>query len=90
MPDDILDIVKVGVEIAKTAPKMKDTVEAKPIPEARTPEEIERNKRVYENVNNDIGESLKPGERFLTEDEAKERRAKLIEERKAAGLNPFE
>lgn len=90
MPDDILDIVKVGVEVAKTAPKVKDTVVAKEMPPATTAEEIARNKAIYDNVNNDIAESLAPGERFLTEEEAKERRAALIAQRKEAGLNPFD
>jgi len=90
MPDDILDIVKVGIEVAKTAPKARDNVQAKDIPPAKTAEDVERNKRVYDNVNNDIAESLAPGERFLTETEAKERRERLIEERKKNGLNPFD
>lgn len=90
MPDDILAIVEAGVEIAKTTKKLRDSVEAKPMPDAHTPEQIAANKARYENTNNDIAEALAPGERYLTEAEAKERREKLMQQRKEQGLNIFE
>lgn len=90
MPDDILAIVEAGMEVAKTAPKMRDNVEAKEIPAAATPEQIAANKARYDNTQNDIAEALKPGERYLTEAEAKARREKLMKQRKEQGLNVFE
>jgi len=90
MPDDILAIVEAGMEVAKTAPKMRDNVEAKEIPAAVTPEQIAANKARYDNTQNDIAEALKPGERYLTEAEAKARREKLMQQRKEQGLNVFE
>lgn len=89
MPDDILDLVKAGLEVAKVAPKMPDKVQAKEIPAAQTPEDIARNKAAFHNIANDISDALEPGERYLTPEEAKQRRAAIIEERKAAGLDVF-
>lgn len=89
MPDDILDIVQAGVEVAKATPKMKDRVEAKEIPAATSPEDVARNKAAFHNIAADISDALEPGERYLSPEEAKARRAALIEERKAAGLEVF-
>lgn len=89
MPDDILDLVQAGVEVAKATPKIKDRVEAKEIPAAESPEDIARNKAAFHNIAADINDALEPGERYLTPEEAKARRAALIEERKQAGLDVF-
>lgn len=90
MPNDILDLVQIGIEVAKTTPKRKDVVEAKEIPAATSPEEIERNKIRFHNTANDINDALAPGEHYLTEEEAKERRQQLKEKREAAGLGVFD
>jgi len=89
MPDDILDLVQAGVEVAKATPKVKDRVEAKEIPAAESPEDVARNKAAFHNIAADINDALEPGERYLTPEEAKARRAALIEERKQAGLDVF-
>lgn len=89
MPDDILDLVMAGVEVAKVAPKIKDKVQAKEIPAAETPEDIARNRAAYHDITNDINEALDPGEHYLSPEEAKARRAALIEKRKEAGLEVF-
>lgn len=89
MPDDILDLVQAGVEVAKATPKVKDRVEAKEIPVAESPEDVARNKAAFHNIAADINDALEPGERYLTPEEAKARRAALIEERKQAGLDVF-
>ena len=89
MPDDILDIVKVGVEVAKTAPQMRDNVKATEIPAATTPEEIEANRIRFENTQFDIAEALEPGERFLTEEEAAARREEIMRQRKEQGLDIY-
>lgn len=79
MPDGILELVSAAVEIAKENEKKPLRVpgEAKPIP--KTVEE-------FKNIDNDIDEALKPGERYLTPQEAAERRKQLIEMRRQKGL----
>lgn len=90
MPDDIFDIVVAGVEVAKTYVPPKDNVDEKPMTAVLTPEQTEAEKRKYENINNDIGEALAPGERFLTPAEAKARRKAIADQRRAQGLEVFE
>jgi len=90
MPDDILEIVKAGVDVAKTAPKFKDNVEATDMPAATTPEEVIANVAKFKDTKSDIAASLKPGERFLTEEEAAENRKKIAEARKEKGLGVFD
>jgi len=80
MPQDILDIVQVGIEVAKSAPKMKDIVEEKDIP---------KDENAFKDISGDIKDSLKPGERFLTKAEAKARRKKIMELRRKKGLTDY-
>lgn len=89
MPDDILSIVEAGIQIAKTTPKTRDNVQEIPMQKARTPEEAQVLKERYENVNADISDALEPGERYLTEEEAKARREILKKQREEQGLNIF-
>lgn len=72
MPDSILETVKIGCEVAKSIP-------AKP---AITPEQKIITKDIaetYNDLNNDLRESLRPGERYLTPAEAAERKKMIIE-----------
>jgi len=81
MPQDILDIVQAGIEVAKSASKMKDDiVEEKDIPQ---------DENAFKDISGDIKDSLKPGERFLTEAEAKARRQKIMELRRKKGLTDY-
>lgn len=80
MPQDILDIVQAGIEVAKSAQKMKDIVEEKDIPQ---------DENAFRDISGDIKDSLKPGERFLTEAEAKARRQKIMELRRQKGLTDY-
>lgn len=80
MPQDILDIVQAGIEVAKSAPKMRDIVEEKDIPQ---------DENAFRDISVDIKESLNPGERFLTKAEAKARRQKIMEIRRQKGLSDY-
>lgn len=89
MPSDILDIVQAGLEVAKSVPNIPDRVRATEMPAATTPEEIEANKQRYHNTDYDIADALEPGERFLTNEEAAERRAEIMRKRKEQGLDIY-
>lgn len=78
MPDDIREIVEATVETVKIQ-KLRPLIgEATPMTKEMA--------KTYKDTNQDINQSLKPGERFLTPAEATANRKRIIAARKEQGL----
>jgi len=67
MPDNILELVSVGVDIAREIEKnpRRDVVQVEDLPE---------NSEAYDDLSNDIFSALGKGEKYLSEKQARERR----------------